>query len=129
VKNRLFSLREQRNTEWARGWSRMEAIMAATSAGRLSKGSSFLGTVVTTTGVSTTPASSASDSGRKYLHGVSLRRHDKALSFTSPKSLRIAAVLQTQVVVYGMAPPLFVFALEVHVTPFVLTASSLFLCN
>jgi hypothetical protein len=106
----------------------MEAIMAATSAGRLSKGSSFLGTVVTT-GASTTPASSASDSRGKYLHGVSLRRNDKALSFASAKSLRIAAVLQTQVVVYGMAPPFFVSVLEVHVTPFVLKASSLFLCN
>lgn len=95
----------------------MEAIMAATSAARLSKGSSFLGSVVTT-GASTTPASSASDSGGKYLHGVSLRRHDKALSFASPKSLRIAAVLQTQVVVYGIAPPFFVSALEVHATPF-----------
>lgn len=69
--------------------------MAATSAGRLSNGSSFLGSVVNT-GASTTPASSASDSGGKYHHGVSLRRNDKALSFASPKSLRIAAVLQTQ---------------------------------
>ncbi len=128
MKHRLFSLREPRNTEWARRWSRMEAIMAATSAGRLSKGSSFLGTVVTT-GASTTPASSASDSGGKYLYGFSLRRHDKALSFASPKSLRIAAVLQTQVVVYGIALPFFVSALEVHVTPLVLKASSLFLCN
>lgn len=92
-------------------WSRMDTIMAATSAGRLSNGSSFLGSVVNT-GASTTPASSASDSGGKYHHGVSLRRNDKALSFASPKSLRIAAVLQTQVVVYGMAPPFFVSALE-----------------
>jgi hypothetical protein len=86
----------------------MDTIMAATSAGRLSTGSSFLGSVITT-GASTTPASSASDSGGKYHHGVSLRRNDKALSFASPKSLRIAAVLQTQVVVYGT---FFVSALE-----------------